>query len=50
MITATPTSLAVASPAGDATLGTGPGPLIAAVGAILALSIAGFAVALYRRR
>jgi len=49
-ITATPTSLAVASPAGDATLGTGPGPLIATVGAILALSLAGFAVALYRRR
>jgi len=49
-ISAAPTSLAVASPIGDATLGSGPGPLVAAVGAVIALSLAGLAVALYRRR
>ena len=49
-IPATPTSLAVASPGGDAALGSGPGPLIAAIAAVLALSLAGFAITLYRRR
>ena len=47
---ASPTILALASPRGDATLGGGPGSLIAAAGAILAISLAGLAFVLYGRR